>query len=318
MSQLPVTRMPEGILLFFIDGVGLGENHVANPLVSASMPTLRKLLGGHPLTLAAIGQEMDASLGALDACLGVAGLPQSATGQATLLTGQNIAKVLDRHWPGLPTKTIQERILKFSIFKKLKERGLKGYFANYFDKGYSERASLRRFPHSATTWSVLAAQMQVEQDISFLEAGRAICHDLTGEWLVENQRAKFSISPIEAGRRLGRIGMEYDFTLYEYFLTDKAGHEKDRDKAERVLANIDQALAGIFETFDFHKNLFLVVSDHGNIEDLNVRGHSFNPVPLIGIGKGAKEVIRFAKDLTDLAKYLNWWGLQKNTTKIKI
>jgi hypothetical protein len=60
------------------------------------------------------------------------------------------------------------------------------------------------------------------------------------------------------------------------------------------------------------------VSDHGNIEDLNVRGHSFNPVPLIGIGKGAKEVIHFAKDLTDLAKYLNWWSLQKNTTKIKI
>ena len=317
MSQLPVERMPQGILLFFIDGVGLGENSIANPLVSASMPTLRKFLGGHPLTQEAIGKEMDGFLGALDACLGIAGLPQSATGQATLLTGQNIAKVLDRHWPGLPTKTIQERILKFSIFKKLKERGQKGYFANYFDQGYFERAKMRRYPHSATTWSVLAAQMEVEQDISFLEAGKAVCHDLTGEWLMESQRTSSSISPIEAGRRLGRVAMEYDFTLYEYFLTDKAGHEKDQVKAEQVLAHIDQALAGILETFDFERNLLLFVSDHGNIEDLSVRGHSFNLVPLIGIGKGAKEVVHFAKDLTDLAKYLNWWSLQK-ISKIKI
>ena len=80
------------ILFIFLDGVGLGaDDPETNPLASVEMPNLQKLLGGNKLLAATapfVGER--ATLLALDASLGVNGLPQSATGQAVLLTGINV------------------------------------------------------------------------------------------------------------------------------------------------------------------------------------------------------------------------------------
>ncbi len=87
------------LLFLFLDGVGLGEDDPAtNPFASTPMPHLTELLGGHRLVSDGF-QDGDgklltdnarASLLAMDACLGVEGLPQSATGQAALFTGKNV------------------------------------------------------------------------------------------------------------------------------------------------------------------------------------------------------------------------------------
>lgn len=302
-------QIPERILIFFVDGVGLGSNREENPLVSAPMPILRNLLGNAPLTQERVGYfDGRTSLGSLDARLGIPGLPQSATGQATLLTGQNIAKQLGRHWPGLPTKSIQEKILRYSIFRTLKSQEKNGIFANYFDSNYFENALKRRFPHSATTWSALAADYSLHSGFEALKYGQAVYHDLTGRSLVERGRAVIPISPYEAGRRLGNIAHLHDVTLYEYFLTDQAGHRRDLAEAQRVLRQIDEALAGILETLDTERSLLILVSDHGNIEDLSTKTHTLHPVPLLAVGPGSYSLTSRARSLTDLAPYLRWWG----------
>lgn len=303
-------QIPEKILVFFIDGVGLGEDSPENPLTIARMPTLKSWLGGFSLTKEALGKMKGvASLGAIDARLEVEGLPQSATGQASLLTGQNISQVLGRHWPGLPTKTIQNRLLQFSLFKTLKSQGLRGCFANYFTKEYFENAKNRRFPHSATTWSALAADLDFLQDEKALQDEQAIFFDLTGEAMDMKERI---VSPLESGKRLGSIASVHDFTLYEYFLTDAAGHKEVWQDKITVLENFDLALAGLKDSFDLSRNLLVIVSDHGNIEDVRRKTHTMNEVPLIAVGVGSEALVKHCHDLTDLAPYLRWWGRKKD------
>ena len=88
---------PRRVIFLFLDGVGLGNDDPdTNPLARAHLPTLHDLLDGAPLT-AASGQvsTTQATLTPLDARLGVPGRPQSATGQAALLTGRNAPQLVD-------------------------------------------------------------------------------------------------------------------------------------------------------------------------------------------------------------------------------
>ena len=78
------------VVFVFIDGVGLAPASSDNPLARHSTPTIDDLLGGS-LTLERRRLGEKVLLGALDATLGVEGLPQSATGQTALFTGVNAA-----------------------------------------------------------------------------------------------------------------------------------------------------------------------------------------------------------------------------------
>src|SRR5438067_435351 len=95
------------VLLFFVDGVGLGDDDPAiNPFVTARIPTLNSMLDGAPPTRASAGARTTrASLVGLDAQLGVPGLPQSGTGQTALLTGHNAPQTFGRHFgPWVPVR----------------------------------------------------------------------------------------------------------------------------------------------------------------------------------------------------------------------
>ncbi|TAK59940.1 MAG: peptidase, partial [Bacteroidetes bacterium] len=93
----------------------------------------------------------------------------------------------------------------------------------------------------------------------------------------------------------------YDFVLYEYYFTDDAGHSQSMEKAIVTLQNVDRLLEGIVEHFNFKKNLFLLTSDHGNIEDVSTKSHTRNPVPLLAMGIGHEAVARKVKRLVDVA-----------------
>ena len=99
-------------LFFFLDGIGLGSPDPAkNPFARANMPVLQNLLAGKRLLASTIPLESRrASLLALDACLGVDGLPQSATGQTALLTGINAARHVGRHVEGFPGPELKRLI----------------------------------------------------------------------------------------------------------------------------------------------------------------------------------------------------------------
>ena len=73
--------------------------------------------------------------------------------------------------------------------------------------------------------------------------------------------------------------------LQEYFLTDKAGHSQDPDRAAAVLGTLDRFLGAVLDGLG--DATLLITSDHGNIEALGTKSHTTNPVPLVAWGPGA-------------------------------
>src|SRR5512140_1570606 len=113
------------VLFIFLDGVGLGrDDRATNPFAGTPMPTLESLLGGRRLLAEAapfVGER--ASLLALDASLGVSGFPQSATGQAVLLTGENIPAQIGEHYGPKPNPPVAQLIQKGTLFSRLIKAG---------------------------------------------------------------------------------------------------------------------------------------------------------------------------------------------------
>ncbi len=93
------------------------------------------------------------------------------------------------------------------------------------------------------------------------------------------------ITATDAAQRLLNVVPDYDLVLYEYYLTDKAGHNKSPEDAERVLKPLDEFLLHIIK----HKrseDVLVITSDHGNLEDLSVKTHTRRDVPLFVMGEG--------------------------------
>ena len=110
------------------------------------------------------------------------------------------------------------------------------------------------------------------------------------------------MGPNQAGHKLGALAKEYDFSLFEYWASDYAGHKQQMENAIQLMETFDQVLAGLTEAWD-EDGLILVTSDHGNMEDLSTRRHTDANVPALVIGnKTARdEFTRNLKDLTDIA-----------------
>lgn len=94
------------------------------------------------------------------------------------------------------------------------------------------------------------------------------------------------ISPRQAATRLLERSNDYDLLLYEYYLTDKAGHSQDPGKAKEVLSTYEQFLSELINRKST-KDTIVLSSDHGNLEDLSVKTHTLNRVPLFALGPGA-------------------------------
>jgi hypothetical protein len=274
------------VLFMFLDGVGLGNDDPAiNPFVCAEMPNLQALLNGQKLISAAApfaGER--ASLLGIDACLGVEGLPQSATGQAVLLTGQNIPAEMGHHYGPKPDKATAAYLQDGGIFGVLSRAGKRAALVNAYPARYFEGIETGRRLYSAIPLAVTNAGLALFSGDD-LVAGRAISADLTAQgWREHMLMPEVEVlSPAEAGAALARIAGAYDFAFFEYWLTDYAGHGQNMEEAVRLLAQFDAVLGGLLGGWDA-QDLILITSDHGNLEDLSTRRHTSNPVPLLLIG----------------------------------
>jgi hypothetical protein len=282
------------ILFVFADGLGLAPAGPDNPLSRLPSPTLDELLGG-PLTLERVQTGNEVVLVPLDATLGVPGLPQSATGQTALFTGENAAALVGRHVTAFPGAALRKLLDERSVLKRVVEAGGGATFANaYTDAFIEEFTSGRRRP-SATTCCVLAAGLPFRRLPELLD-GRAVTWDVCRDRFAE--RSGVALEPIaapEAGRHLAELAGVYDLTLYETFLTDLAGHGRRGVSAEEAIGRLDGLLAGILAARTPDTTL-LLTSDHGNLEEATTAGHTTNPVPLVVVGPVAS---RFA-DLDSL------------------
>jgi 2,3-bisphosphoglycerate-independent phosphoglycerate mutase len=290
------------ILFLFLDGVGLGEDDPRrNPFALAEMPNLRHLLGGRRMIANVAPLESPrATLLALDASLGVPGLPQSATGQATLLTGLNAPEKLGYHYGPKPNQAVAELIFTYNLFRTLKQAGLSVAFLNAFPDAYFEAIGSGHRLYGTIALAAVRAGVPL-YTVDDMTIGRAFSADFTAQgW---RDRLGYEDTPLiepgEAGIRLAAQAQCFEFSLFEYWLTDFAGHEQDMKAACDLLVTFDQVLGGLLDNWDDRSGLVLITSDHGNLEDLSTHRHTSNPVP--GLLIGEPELRRqFAKGLHDL------------------
>ena len=293
------------MLFLFLDGVGLGpDDPERNPFSAADMPYLLELLEGRRLVEGSAPFEgQRATLLAVDARLGVEGAPQSATGQAALLTGENVPAQVGEHYGPKPNPAVAEIVRRDNLFKQVLERGgsaalLNGYPPRYFEAIQRGVRLYSSIPLAATSAGL---ELMTVED---MQEGKAFSADFTGVgW--SGQPGFPSIptyDPVQAGRQLGRAAESYDLAWFDFWPSDFAGHRGEMSEAVTLLENLDAVLGGLAEAWEGRSDLIVVTSDHGNLEDLSRRGHTLNPVPAMLIGP--LEMRRgLASGLEDLASF---------------
>lgn len=268
------------------------DDPVVNPLYSGRYPVLERLLKS-------VAEPIDARLD-------MPGFPQSATGQATLLTGVNAAKGAGRHVEGFPGPTIKAIVKEHNIYGRLLRRGFTCTFANAYHLASLEEVYALRRP-SVTTVAALHALQTVRLKDQLL-AGEAVYQDITRE----NLRARGMDIPVisvrEAAHHLMQIASDHEFTLFEYFQTDLMAHKGTPEDVDRVLRNLNEFMETLLPFADEPEQLLIMTSDHGNIEDARSRSHTMNPVPFLALGASAVRMradVRRLEDVTPalLARY---------------
>jgi 2,3-bisphosphoglycerate-independent phosphoglycerate mutase len=287
-----MTTTDASVLLFFIDGLGIGRRGPFNPLDNLEHAAPLAVFQNEPAA-----RFLDGIVVATDACLGVEGRPQSASGQTTILTGVNAPAQLGYHKQGFPNKALLEIINDHSIFRQLRDAGVAPVtFANaYTDGFFTERPRWI----SATTAALEAAGMAF-RTVEDLKSGAAVFMDFTNRVLIERGVDVLERTEEEAADVLARITSENQFTLYEYFITDKVGHEQDMEKAKKVLSSLARFIRELLVRLDLERTTVILTSDHGNIEDLSLRNHTLHAVPTIIWGAQREQVAARIQTLADI------------------
>ena len=259
-----------------------------NPLNKEVCPTLWRLIERHAKPI--------------DACLGVEGLPQSATGQATMFTGVNCAAALGKHCEGFPGPELRKIIEDNNLFLELKKRDKRVKFADAYLVDSVEEIRDRRFK-SVTTVMALTTPDSISVAEDLME-DRALMQDLTRETIQDRYPDIPVVAPQRAAEHLFRLALKNDFTLYEFFQTDVSGHSMDYARACAVLRVYDRFLASLVRYTKAAGVTLVMTADHGNIEAMGERGHTLNPVPFIVYGPEEEKIRDCVTSLKDVTPAL--------------
>ncbi len=294
------------IFFLFLDGVGIGrKDGPENPFFSMPLPGFESLLGGPMISLGMPSRTNGhSSVRPIDARLGVGGLPQSGTGQSAILTGENAAKILGRHFGPFPHSSLRPLLQEKNIFRRLSGLGLSPMYVNAFPRQYEEY--IREHPFRSGAISLAwRSDGRALNGSAELTAGRALSSDCTAEgWGRLGYPGVSVLTPGAAAEVALRVLAGHDFVFYEYYLTDHAGHGRSRKAAAEILSVLDAFVGGFLAGLDHRTQTLIVTSDHGNFEDLSTKQHTLNPVPFICAGRGHKRLSADVRDLTDIVPAL--------------
>lgn len=267
------------VLFIFIDGIGVGENNLLNPLANNQLKSFSYFTnrnGYHRECEEVIKKNI--LYKAIDANLNVEGLPQSGTGQVTLFTGVNAAKLIGKHFGPYPYSKTKPLLEDESLFKKVIKLNKKPHFLNAYPDIFFSK-SKKRDRWTSTTLMARSAGVKLNK-LDEIKTGKGITAEIIqNAWRDMLGLDVPEISPEEAAERAIKSLDNYDMVLYEYYLTDKAGHKQKRENADLVLFTLDRFLIKIIENIK-EDDTIVITSDHGNLEDLSVKTHTRNPVPL--------------------------------------
>ncbi len=310
-------RQTPAHLLVFLDGVGVGPDDASsNPLARIGLPSLEGRLGRR-LVDSGLRSNRSSTPGSgsgqgsqdreparwmpLDATLGLPGLPQSGTGQTSLLTGVNAAALLGQHSGPYPGARLRGLLAEGNLFGWLRQAGGSACLANAYPERYLVRAAGAKARMGAFARAAQLGGIPLLGPDD-LRAGRALSAFLTHRGWRERlgYRDLPEIDEREAGARLARLAVRHDLTVFEYYATDIAGHRPERLSPESVLRSLDGFFEGILAEWPAERPL-IVVSDHGNLEDESHGRHTRNPALGLRLGPSPEDL---PTGLTELAPIL--------------
>ncbi len=286
------------LLLFFIDGIGLGpDNAEVNPI--------RDLFSGVMAGTRLVEQDSvqffnGGVLIPTDAVLGVPGLPQSATGQTSIFTGINAQKLLGHHLSAYPNERLKSIIEQKSLMRSLKNLGVKVTAANLYSREFFDdrkKSPRNRFPVSTLTIQSSGAGFRFWPDY---QSSMAVFADITNERLKKRGYDIPLIEPEEAAANMLNILLEYDFVFFEYFMTDLHGHKRNRRELSKCVDILNRFTGNLREGVDRATTAILILSDHGNAEDMTTGDHTLNRVPTLFLGADPGDQQLFAQSIRDL------------------
>jgi len=289
------------ILMVFLDGVGIGKKDaLINPFFKYGFKAFENIFKNIPSLNNQFLTNGTHFLFPTDATLGVEGLPQSGTGQASLFCGFNAPKFVGKHFGPYPYSTTIPILQKESILIYFKEKYNSSFFANAYPKAFFDYINSGRSRLSVTTLTCKLTGIKLNH-VTEVRTGKALTAELTNErW---NQRLGYRlkvIKPKTAARRLLKIAKKYKFTLYEYYLSDHLGHLRLANEFEKLFAEMDEFLFTLLNEVDSQQMTLVICSDHGNLEDLSIKTHTRNPALTITAGKAAKAIAESVKDITQV------------------
>ena len=274
-------------------GLGAPEPEI-NPLAAAHTPFLASLLGGQLTARRQPIASANLIFRPLSATLSHGGLPQSATGQTTLLTGRNGAEIMAGHYGPWPGPTLKRTLAGGTLFSEVVASGGRVVFANAFPDGYFRALAAGKQRVNVPVYAAQEAGVGLLRRTDY-DAGRAISADLDGSYLGTPRPLS------EAGAQLAQLSGNADLTFFDFWLSDSAGHRWTFDEAVVLVEKLDGFLAGLVPAL--REVTLLLTSDHGNLEDKTTRSHTRNPVPLLALGPQAAFFAE-ANSLLDVAPAL--------------
>jgi hypothetical protein len=301
----------ERVIFVFIDGCGVGRAGPENPFFQAQCRFL-------PFWQEGMRLPDGTPLAAIDATLGIPGAPQSASGQTALFCGASAADIGQRHRNGYPDRSLREMICKRNILSRLERQGVRARYLNAYP-AHEELFTARHvriepdgrlwfspeFPEHfrrmiSVTSCMLLASGQEPFGAKDILAGKALYQDYSNRQLKEKGLALPEFSPAQAAGVLRGAARRFDFVLYEYFQTDLYAHRKTLEECVALVRDLDTLIGTLLASLDRKRDTLLLTSDHGNLEDAELRGHSRNPVPLIAWGKHGAQLRKKIASLSDV------------------
>jgi len=288
------------VLLIFLDGVGIGlKDKKVNPFFSRGFKTFDSFFGQAPSQKNSLLRGNNKFIFPIDARLGIEGLPQSGTGQATIFTGVNAAAIANKHFGPFPHSSSIKIIEEKNIFSEAKARGLLPFFANAYPGLFFDYLQSGKKRINVTALMAIKSGVGLRK-VDELERGDALSNEITNYRWVENLKIELKIiTPRKAAQRLIKLALKYDLTLFEFYLTDHLGHWRLKEQFDKIWFNLDDFLFALLSNIPENLTIF-IFSDHGNIEDLSVKTHTLNPALGLTAGEFAEKLFVQVKSLVDI------------------
>jgi 2,3-bisphosphoglycerate-independent phosphoglycerate mutase len=269
------------LLWLMLDGWGLAAPSEQHPAWGRRLPTLAEfgLLAAVPHTTSTRVQRP------LDTTLGVAGLPQSATGQTSLLAGHNAAALMQRHYGPWPGPTLRP-LLAESLPVWVARAGGTVALAGHYPASYREALAHGKLRANAIAVAAMHGGATMGEGIP-----PPLANPKAIEATDDQQLAAWGAQFAAASATL---------TIFDAWWSDHLGHKGTLAEAGAYLERLDVFLSAVIA----HKPsdvLLVITADHGNMEEMQHNQHTSNPIPLLALGAGAAYFAE-ANDLTDVAQ----------------